>query len=154
MKEEGDCFVEEAMCICISAAEHAFPPRIQQDICQLEHGLLEYCVSGILTGDASASGHMTPSFGGKTVADIGVGAGAEGTGMAATVAGTAGAGGKNAGREGRPVGGGAPGGKGGVLAATGGIIAGEPANGGKVPGGGGINPGGGAKGGMLGKTRC
>lgn len=109
------------------------------------------CVSGrMLTGDASASGHMTPSFGGKTVADIGVGAGAEGT---AATEGTE-TGGKNAGRDGRPVGAGTAPGNGGVLAAAGGITAGEPENGGKAPGGGGINPGGGAKGGILRGVRC
>ncbi|KAJ9119744.1 hypothetical protein QFC22_003454 [Naganishia vaughanmartiniae] len=103
--------------------------------------------------DASASGHITPSFGGKTVADIGVGAGAASAGVLTGTAGGIEPEGKNAGRDGRPVEGGTPAGKGGVLAATGGIIAGEPANGGNAPGGGGMNPGGGAKGGILRKAK-
>lgn len=103
-----------------------------------------------LTGDASASGHITPSFGGNTVADIGAdvsagGAPAAGMLFGGGTAADVGLGGKNGGRIGRPA---APDWKGGVPAA-GGATAGDPANGGKAPGGGGMKPGGGAKGGIL-----
>jgi hypothetical protein len=143
-------FAASATCIDTLVAAPVFQPEGRQT-----HSGISFTPSAgqswdRLTGDASASGHITPSFGGNTAAEIGADVGAGGAATAGILLGggpaaNVGLGGKNGGRNGRPA---APDWKGGVPAA-GGATAGDPANGGKAPGGGGMNPGGGAKGGIL-----
>lgn len=124
---------------------HVSPPRSRNG-CNFSWSWNGHRWDQLHTGDASASGHITPSFGGITVAVIGAETGAGGAGVAtAAPPANAGLGGKNGGRAGRPAIGG---GKGEVPTAEG-MAAGDPANGGKAPGGGGMNPGGGAKCGIL-----
>jgi hypothetical protein len=60
---------------------HVSPPRRKED-CKVSLGYSKIVSTQEHTGDASASGHITPSFGGITVAVIGAETGAGGGGAA------------------------------------------------------------------------
>lgn len=89
--------------ICILVAVRASQPEKKVNRRDQRYRRLNAAIL-LRTGEASASGHITPSFGGNTVAVIGgaIGAGVGGAAAVGGVPAIAGLGGKNGGRAGSP----------------------------------------------------